>query len=62
MYQTQIEFVKDLDGKLKSLEGGIHKQLNKIDNLKADATEAEVVTAFNSLLADLKAKGLMKSV
>lgn len=34
-------------------------KLNKVDALAADASAAAIVTAFNALVADLKAKGYM---
>lgn len=42
----------------KGADAVINK-LNKVDALAAEAEVAVVVTAFNNLIADLKAKGLM---
>ena len=44
----------------KGADATINK-LNKVDALDGGAEVAAVVTAFNSLIADLKAKGLMNS-
>ncbi len=42
----------------KGADAVINK-LNKVDALDGGAEVAAVVTAFNNLIADLKAKGLM---
>lgn len=57
MYQTQIPFVKGLEEELARLD----RQLDKVNALATGADVATVVTAFNALIADLKAKGLMKT-
>lgn len=44
----------------KGADAVINK-LNKVDALAAEAEVAVVVTAFNNLIADLKAKGLMNN-
>ena len=44
----------------KGADATINK-LNKVDALDGGAEVAAVVTAFNNLIADLKAKGLMNS-
>jgi hypothetical protein len=44
----------------KGADATINK-LNKVDALDSGAQVAAVVTAFNNLIADLKAKGLMNS-
>lgn len=44
----------------KGTDATINK-LNKVDALDSGAQVAAVVTAFNNLIADLKAKGLMNS-
>lgn len=45
----------------KGADAVINK-LNKVDALAADsATTQQIATAFNNLIADLKAKGLMNS-
>ena len=44
----------------KGADAVINK-LNKVDALDGGAEVAAVVTAFNNLIADLKAKGLMNS-
>ena len=44
----------------KGADATINK-LNKVDALDGGAEVAAVVTAFNDLIADLKAKGLMNS-
>lgn len=44
----------------KGADAVINK-LNKVDSLAAEAEVAVVVTAFNNLIADLKAKGLMNN-
>lgn len=44
----------------KGADAVINK-LNKVDSLDSGAQVAAVVTAFNNLIADLKAKGLMNS-
>lgn len=45
----------------KGADATINK-LNKVDALTADsATTQQIATAFNNLIADLKAKGLMNS-
>lgn len=44
----------------KGADAVINK-LNKVDALDSGAQVAAVVTAFNNLIADLKAKGLMNS-
>ncbi|MDC4242477.1 collagen-like protein [Clostridium tertium] len=45
----------------KGADAVINK-LNKVDALTADsATTQQIATAFNNLIADLKAKGLMNS-
>lgn len=62
MYQTQIEFVKDLPERLEKMEGAVPAKLDKINNLKPGATTDEIITAFNSLLDDLKLNGFMKYV
>ena len=36
-------------------------KLNKVDALAGEADAATIVTAFNNLIADLKAKGLMNN-
>lgn len=59
MYQTQIEFVKDLKETLNGIDGKTHAQLNKMDALATSATASDIVTAFNLLIADLKSKGYM---
>lgn len=59
MYQTQIPYVKGLTEELAKLP------LDKLDNvtpLDSGAVLTEVITAFNNLVADLKEKGLMKTV
>lgn len=56
-YQTQIPFVKGLQEELDK----IPEQLNKVEDLSSSATASEIVTAFNALIADMKAKGLMKT-
>lgn len=56
-YQTQIPFVKGLKEELDK----IPEQLNKVEDLGSSATTSEIVTAFNALIADMKAKGLMKT-
>ena len=42
-------------------EDAVINKLNKVDALDGGAEVAAVVTAFNNLIADLKAKGLMNS-
>ena len=49
----QMEKADLIDGKLKA------EQLPKLLNITTAATAEEVVTKFNALLADLKAKGYM---
>lgn len=44
----------------KGTDAVINK-LNKIDDLASGADAATIVTAFNNLIADLKAKGFMNS-
>lgn len=44
----------------KGADAVINK-LNKVDALATDAEVAVVVTAFNNLIGDLKAKGLMNN-
>lgn len=44
----------------KGADATINK-LNKVDALDSGAEVAAVVTAFNNLIADLKAKGFMNS-
>ena len=44
----------------KGADAVINK-LDKVDALEGSAQVAAVVTAFNNLIADLKAKGLMNS-
>ena len=46
------------DGSLLDISDKIHE---KLDNITEATTADEVVTKFNALLADLKAKGFMKS-
>lgn len=57
-YQTQIPFVKDLETELNKRNNLV---LEKMDALNSSATASEIVTAFNALIADMKAKGIMKS-
>ena len=42
-------------------EDAVINKLDKVDALEGSAQVAAVVTAFNNLIADLKAKGLMNS-
>ena len=44
----------------KGADAVINK-LNKVDALAGEADAATIVTAFNNLIADLKAKGLMNN-
>ena len=44
----------------KGADAVINK-LNKVDALASEADAATIVTAFNNLIADLKAKGLMNN-
>ena len=45
---------------VKGADAVINK-LNKVDALAGEADAATIVTAFNNLIADLKAKGLMNN-